>query len=105
MKRIPHLLNRAVLALPVVRRAQANTRIEFMAAQQSLEDDLDREIALSNRLGKRLGLTELDVVAERCRMGIDLDTIEQLHERKAQLHADFFSIIDRSFHPSNGGES
>jgi hypothetical protein len=97
---LSHLLNRAVLALPVVKRAQKNTRIEFRAAQKSLEDDLDREIALSNRLGKRLGLTELDVVAERGRMLVEWQANEDAAD---ELRRSFYQIVAHIDHPSNGG--
>ncbi len=94
---LSHLLNRAVLALPVVRRAQEATRIEFNAALQSVAHELDIEIALTRRLGNEIGWGFAQLCAGRVAIADEM----RLEDERAEFNA----LMSRTFHPSNGGES
>jgi hypothetical protein len=97
MLNLTHLLNRAILALPVVKRAQELTRAEFDAALQSVAHELDIEIALTRRLGNEIGWGFAQLCAGRVAIADEM--------RLQDERAEFDALVSRMTHPSNGGES
>lgn len=90
------LFDRWVLSRRVVIEAEDNTRVEFDSALESVQRELDIEIALSREFGRRASLGFIELCALRCRVA------EQIEAEDTR--AEFDAIVSQLAHPSQGGE-